>query len=322
MEDHHHHQSFQVETIVKYSWTIKNVSELECMELYSDTFFTGPYPWRILITPKAANTGRGLSIYLEAVDTNGGTRYADYFNLHFQLLETCENKHTFGCSKNVKFGYKSLISSAEFLSSSNGFLVDDTCTVVAEVLVKKSIFDDYNHSSPKDVLVDFKGLCKIGKEFVQILEEVCSRHPNLVEIHRKRKMSEKFNEWLFTTLGKVLHFLKTKKVKDMLNDDACKELQYLWEELEMVKFDDDLSWLKKHVESALGVKKTVEWEMKVKRLKGSVDALEGEVKSFKEQMIVAERSLERARRELGKEKEGFVVSLVIDLDDDLACEIL
>ncbi|MED6108140.1 hypothetical protein PIB30_020587 [Stylosanthes scabra] len=317
MEDHHHPQQFRVETIVRFSWTIENFSELECKELYSDTFFTGPYPWRILITPKAANTGRGLSIYLDAVDTtNGRTRYA-YFKLSLvnQLFRRrtktkTKNKHLFGGTQSVRFGYKPLISSAEFLSPNNGFLVDDTCTIVAEVFVKNSGYyddentndDDEDDGDDGNVLVDFKGLCKIDKEFVKLLEEVCSRHPNVVERHKKRKLSEKFNEWSFTALGKVLHFLKTKKVKDMMNDDACKELQYLWEELKIVKFDD-LNWLKEHVESALGVKKHMEKEM------------EGEVKRFKEQMIVAETNLDIARRELEKEEEGFVVR---DLNDDLA----
>ncbi|XP_057745657.1 uncharacterized protein LOC130963572 [Arachis stenosperma] len=289
---------FRVETIVKFTWTIENFYELvECRELHSETFFTGSYAWRIMITPKAANTGKGLSIYLDAVDiANAKTRYAG-FKLSL-INEFCrkktktrtKNKHLFS-SENVKFGYKSFISSDEFLSPNNGFLVDNTCTIVAE------------------------GLCRIEKEFVQLLEKVCSKRPNLVESHRKRNMSQKFNEWSFTILGKVLQFLKTKKVKDMMNDDACKELQDLWEELEIAKFDD-LSWLKEHVESALGMKNHMERGMKVKRLKGNVVALEGEVKSLKEKMIVAERDLEKARSELVKEEEGFVAR---DLNDELAC---
>ncbi|XLR12259.1 hypothetical protein HN51_048987 [Arachis hypogaea] len=263
MEDH-----FRVETIVKFTWTIKNFYELvECRGLHSETFFTGSYAWRIMITPKAANTGKGLSIYLDAVYiANAKTRYAG-FKLSL-INEFCrkktktrtKNKHLFS-SENVKFGYKSFISSDEFLSPNNGFLVDNTCTIVAEVFGyddqnTDTNDDNYQHDentdtnddeSPKDnVLVDFKGLCRIEKEFVQLLEKVCSRRPNLVESHKKRNMSQKFNEWSFTTLGKVLQFLKTKKVKDMMNDDACKELQDLWEELEIVKFDD-LSWLKRNM---------------------------------------------------------------------------
>ena len=85
--------------------------------------------------------------------------------------------------------------------------------------------------------MDFKDLGKIEKDFVQLLEEVCSKHPTLIEGHRKRNRSKRFIEWSFTALGRVLHFLKSKKVKDM-NDDTCKELQNLWEELETVRFDD------------------------------------------------------------------------------------
>ena len=41
MED----QQGRVETIVKFTWTIKNFSKLNCQKLYSETFFTGSHPW-------------------------------------------------------------------------------------------------------------------------------------------------------------------------------------------------------------------------------------------------------------------------------------
>jgi hypothetical protein len=56
-------------------------------------------------------------------------------------------------------------------------------------------------------------------------------------------------------LGRVIYFLKTRKVKDM-NDQACKELQILWDELE--KFQFDLTWLEPQVQAALGMKNYVE----------------------------------------------------------------
>ena len=82
-------------------------------------------------------------------------------------------------------------------------------------------------------LVDFRGLGKIEKAFVPLLE-VCSQHPSLIECQQKR--SVRFTEWAFTALGRVLHFLKTKRVKDM-NEDSSKHLEMIWEELETCRFD-------------------------------------------------------------------------------------
>ncbi|MED6131720.1 hypothetical protein PIB30_012423 [Stylosanthes scabra] len=101
-------------------------------------------------------------------------------------------------------------------------------------------------------LVDFRGLCKIEKRFVQLLEEACSNHPTLIESQKKRNRTQKFIEWSFTALGRVMHFVNTKSAEDM-NHDACNELENLWEELSAFGFDD-LTWLERHVQSALSMK--------------------------------------------------------------------
>ena len=48
----------------------------------------------------------------------------------------------------VKFGYQSFITSAEFRKSSNGFLVGDTCIIVAEASVNNS---GHDNDSPKEM---------------------------------------------------------------------------------------------------------------------------------------------------------------------------
>ncbi|XLR12267.1 hypothetical protein S83_040205 [Arachis hypogaea] len=58
--------------------------------------------------------------------------------------------------------------------------------------------------------------------------------------------------------------------------------------------------------------------MKVKRLKGSVVALEVKRRNLKELMILAETDLERARKELAIAEKGFVKR---ELDDELGCGI-
>ncbi|BAT96495.1 hypothetical protein VIGAN_08344500 [Vigna angularis var. angularis] len=61
--------------------------------------------------------------------------------------------------------------------------------------------------------MDFRGIGKVEKDFIPLLEEVCSRYPSLVDIRKKR--SQIFTQWSFTALGRVFHFLNTKRVRDM-----------------------------------------------------------------------------------------------------------
>ena len=51
-------------------------------------------------------------------------------------------------AKRVCVGYRSFINSVEFCDPSKGFLVNDTCIIVAEVSVKNSGHEDTddNHS--------------------------------------------------------------------------------------------------------------------------------------------------------------------------------
>ncbi|XP_057745675.1 uncharacterized protein LOC130963590 [Arachis stenosperma] len=152
-----------------------------------------------------------------------------------------------------------------------------------------------------DELVDSRGLGKIEKAFVSLLDEVCAKHPSVIECQKKR--SPRFSEWAFTALvGRVLHFLKTKKERDM-DEEACSNLQILWEELETFKFD--LTWLEPHVQSALSMKNYMERSAKVQSVKENVAALEMEMKKLKAMVASVEVDLEMARSELVKVEEGF-----------------
>ncbi|MED6113241.1 hypothetical protein PIB30_068985 [Stylosanthes scabra] len=331
-------QKGKVETTItsKYTWTIKNFSKLKCEKLYSETFFTGNRPWRIRIHPKGKK-GKHLSIYLSVGDhANFPADWSITATFELSLINqldsddtiTHEGEHTYkknSCGMICAYGFPSFVSLAEFRDPDEGFLVKDRCIIVAEVSVENSGHEDTNNVNPLpnemcsstcEELVNFRGLCQIEKDHVRLLEEACLKHPSLIESHRKRKRSQKFTEWSFTTLGKVLHFLKTKKVKDM-DDDACKELKDLWEELEMVKFDD-LSWLKPHVESALSMRNYVARVMVLTKLKANVVALEGKVKSLQEQILLAETDLGRARMQWAMAEKGFVKR---ELDDELGCGI-
>ena len=244
-----------------------------------------------------------------------------------------EFSHMFNASK-IELGFSRFIPLDELCDSSRGFIVNDTCIIQVEILANKSEhenqvdksvskIDDDKHvectdnrlpkemiSASSDKLVDFRGIGKVEQDFVPLLEEVCSRHPSLID--SKQKKSQRFIEWAFTALCRVLHFLKTKRVKDMDDDDACKHLQNLWEELEVFRFD--LTWLEPHVQSALSMKNYMEKVALVKRLEENVTALEIETKRLKTNLIEAEVDLEITRRDLVKAKEGFEVG---DLDAEL-----
>ncbi|PRQ55941.1 putative ubiquitinyl hydrolase 1 [Rosa chinensis] len=159
--------------------------------------------------------------------------------------------------------------------------------------------------TPVGELVDFRGVGKIDKAFVPLLEEVCIWHPSLISCQRKR--SRMYSGWAFTALGQLLHFLDTTKVKDMMEDprehDPCDHLQVLWEEVETFRFD--LSWLEPYVQSALEMKKFGEREGVMKKLREDVDALETEIKRLRAMLSVAEEDHAVAKRNLAKAEESF-----------------
>ncbi|XP_047175866.1 MATH domain and coiled-coil domain-containing protein At3g58260-like [Vigna umbellata] len=213
------------------------------------------------------------------------------------------------------WGFPSYISLDELWDSSRGFIVNDTCIIEAHILVRMLEHEKQVDQSPKEMIltpsfgevVDFRGIGKVEKDFIPLLEEVCSRYPSLTSLLiDSKKRSQRFTEWAFTALGRVLYFLNTNKVRDM-DDDACNHLQTLWEELETCGFD--LSWLKPQVQSALSMKTCVEKVLVVKRLEENVSSLEEEVailemeaKILRTKMIETEVNLE-IRRELLKTKK-------------------
>ncbi|XP_020213298.1 MATH domain and coiled-coil domain-containing protein At3g58270 isoform X2 [Cajanus cajan] len=159
-------------------------------------------------------------------------------------------------------------------------------------------------------LLDLESLGKEEASFVPLLEEACIWHPSL--IRSQRKSSRWFKLWAFSSLGQVLHLLKTNKVKDM-DENACNHLQGLWEEL--VKHSGfQLSWLEPYVQSALGIKAHLEKITEMNKLKNSVVDLEIKMKKLREELAAAEVEFEAIRKALAEAKKGFIE---IDLNADL-----
>jgi hypothetical protein len=97
-----------------------------------------------------------------------------------------------------------------------------------------------------------------------------------------------------------------------MNDQACKDLQILWDDLKKFKFD--LTWLEPYVQSALGIKSYVERAMQVEQLKENVVVLKLETEKLEVKLVAAEVNLD-VERDLLKAK-GFKE---IELDSELGC---
>jgi len=140
-----------------------------------------------------------------------------------------ESNYEFNASQ-FFLGFKSFTSLAELHDPNKGFIVKNVIIVGVEVYVSKSrnekrlnqeanltasLRPKLEESQCQNVsdLMNFKGMGHIEKAFVPVLDEVCFLHPSLIECQQKR--SRKYREWAFTALGRVLYFLKTRKVRDI-----------------------------------------------------------------------------------------------------------
>ncbi|MED6108800.1 hypothetical protein PIB30_027490, partial [Stylosanthes scabra] len=236
----------------RYIWTIKNLSKkLNCckdMKLFSETFFVGNKPWRIILDLNTLGKIDGEKCLL--IDLCSG----DYIKFNYtvsivnqfdrNMEKTLGTKYQYDPELDPTFGRTSLYLKKleEFYDPNNGFIVNDTCIIVVEAwnynlpyLYANNIISSTMRSN---FLVNLEGLCEIRECFIQLLEEICLAYRTPLENHEiKSKRSQQFREWSFMALGRVLHFVKTNSVQDM-NDDACKELQILWEELKIFGLDE------------------------------------------------------------------------------------
>ncbi|GAU17567.1 hypothetical protein TSUD_341110 [Trifolium subterraneum] len=316
-----------VDKFEDFTWKIENFSRYDPEDdVYSEPFVIGGYPWRIAFHQRFR---RNLSIYLSAVQTaNMSKGWSRHVKFNLFILNQIDRSRSIVEGYEQEFNeiddiwkFDCMVSSPVLHRPQNGLLVNDTCIIGAEICLCKSKNEkqvnqafslttsltsgsqivqmeaevlrpklEESHGQNLGELMDFKGLGQIEKDLVPLLEEVCSHHPSLIECQQKR--SRKFKEWAFTALGRVLHFLKTTKVKDM-NDLACKDLQNFWEELEPFSFD--LTWLEPHVQSALGMKNYLKKVKKVEKLKDNAVALELEIMRLKAKVVNFEVNLYAVR---------------------------
>ncbi|XP_054797542.1 protein RESTRICTED TEV MOVEMENT 3-like [Prosopis cineraria] len=293
-------------TYKKIAWTISNFSSLKTNTAHiSEDFIIGGYAWNIQLY-KGIQDGKYLVIILHVADVSSLPQgWSIYAVCTFTMVNQVYNersekrdiKDKFNNSCHWSFLY--YVELTRLQDPSNGYILNDKCIVEVE-LSKVSPIGTRALVPKDDATAEFKDLGLIEKELVPLLEEACLWHPSLMDC--KQKKSRKFVEWAFTALGRVLQFLKNKKWKDM-NEKACKELQHLWEELEMSRLD--LRWLEPLVKSALNMRGYAEKVEKVNMLKQDLRVLETKMNKIKEKLASTEQSIEMTRRELVNAEDDF-----------------
>ncbi|CAH9124011.1 unnamed protein product [Cuscuta epithymum] len=124
----------------RFTWRIENFSKLAVRKLYSVVFVIDRYKWRLCLDPK--DSTNLMYIYLQVADSsslpNGWSIRAMY---DIALINQIDINKTIYEGSGDEFDTKhnswgfSLISLSKIHNKSEGFLVDDTCLLEAEVSV-------------------------------------------------------------------------------------------------------------------------------------------------------------------------------------------
>jgi len=149
-------------------------------------------------------------------------------------------------------------------------------------------------------------LVNLDNVYVPLLEKVFNIHPSLIECQRKR--SQKYVEWAFTALGRVLYFLEITKVEEM-NEEEFEWLQLLWDEVQVFGFD--LSWLAPQVEFVLNY---LEKMSKLNKLEEEKKNLEVRIQELSMELFEREKEMENSK--------GDLESLRVELGDLVESERL
>ncbi|XP_061351812.1 MATH domain and coiled-coil domain-containing protein At3g58270-like [Gastrolobium bilobum] len=324
----------------KFTWRIEDFSKKNAMKLRSKAFKIRGCTWRILVYPLRKDVNH-FSLYLVVADSLPPYGWSRNTFFKLALINQVDKKKSIVKETQQKFngGCRSwgslFVNLSDFLDIKQGYLVRNTCIIEAHICVsdfapkirdnpmnqieetesseeRDTLSPTSSGSSPNESeiqgsdltlkdLIDFESLSTEEKAFIPLLEEVCTWRPSLMQSQRNR--TRWFRQWAFTSLGQVLHFLKTKKVKDISEDD-CNHLRGLWEEL--IKSSGlDLVWLEPYVQSALGVKAHLERAQQMKKLKDNVVGLEIKMKKLRGELAAAEAKFDVARRDLSQVRKGF-----------------
>ncbi|KAI9182600.1 hypothetical protein LWI28_027085 [Acer negundo] len=123
-----------------YTWRVSKFSTLHD-ERYESEYF-GCYNWKVMLYPNGALEGRGNSIGLSLYSDGSNIPANSKLLVGFKLLikDRINGKHfelkrvrALFYPPNLNFGWGDFMSLAKLKDPSQGFLVDDTCVVEAEV---------------------------------------------------------------------------------------------------------------------------------------------------------------------------------------------
>ncbi|KAK8988317.1 hypothetical protein V6N11_065911 [Hibiscus sabdariffa] len=128
----------------KHVWKIENFSNLDSENQESQQFSAANHKWTIQLFPKGRRHGSGthISIYLALVDSDtpkDGSKIFAEFTL--RMKDQQQSRHIAGkvshwfSESSKESGWEKFVSLAYFYHTSSGCLVNDTCTVEAEVTV-------------------------------------------------------------------------------------------------------------------------------------------------------------------------------------------
>ncbi|XP_052184999.1 ubiquitin C-terminal hydrolase 13-like isoform X3 [Diospyros lotus] len=150
----------------RFTWRIENFSRLNAKKLYSEIFVVGGYKWRILIFPKGNNVDH-LSMYLDVADSAtlpyGWSRYAQFSlsvvnQIHSKYSIRKDTQHQFN-ARESDWGFTSFMGLSDLYDPCRGYLLNDTCIVEAEVIVRR-VVDYWAYDSKKET--GFVGLKNQG----------------------------------------------------------------------------------------------------------------------------------------------------------------
>ncbi|KAI7757466.1 hypothetical protein M8C21_003198 [Ambrosia artemisiifolia] len=133
-------------TMNTHTWVINNFSSVTDQVLYSEVFKIGKVKWKLSLYPKGDELGKGthLSIFLGVHDAaslpDGWKVYSKYkFRVKCHApgsdVELETHKGRWFDEPTVGWGFSSFMLLSELMDSKNGFLLNDTLIVEAEISV-------------------------------------------------------------------------------------------------------------------------------------------------------------------------------------------
>ncbi|MED6145252.1 hypothetical protein PIB30_023495 [Stylosanthes scabra] len=318
-----------------FTWKIEDFTKKDITKLCSKAFKIRGYTWKLLVHP-LRNHVNHFSLYLMVADSlppYGWTRNT-FFKL--ALINQVDRRKSIVKETQQRFngGHRCwgsfFMNLKDFHDHRQGYLVRNTCIIEAHICVSNflppldtniinpindddSILDNDNNNNPPppsstnhvqssgDEITISPSPSSSQSSSRSSPKEVCTWHPSL--LHSQKNRTQGFRLWAFTSLGQVLHFLKTKKVKE-IDDNDIKKLQGLWDELEKSS-GFELDWLQPYVEAFLGVKAHLQKTKKLKKLVDHVVGLEIKMKKLRGELAAAEAEFEVARKDLSQVRKGF-----------------